>query len=77
VVETEQIEEVLRAGRDQEPGLVANVVDGEPVRADHEAPRGRRQLNDARGIADDGRGPSIAWFKDPSGNIVSVLQMPS
>jgi len=32
---------------------------------------------DARGIADDGRGPSIAWFKDPSGNIVSVLQMPS
>ena len=32
---------------------------------------------DARGIAADGRGPAIAWFKDPSGNIVSVLQMPS
>jgi catechol 2,3-dioxygenase-like lactoylglutathione lyase family enzyme len=32
---------------------------------------------DARGIARDGRGPAIAWFKDPSGNIVSVLQMPS
>jgi catechol 2,3-dioxygenase-like lactoylglutathione lyase family enzyme len=27
----------------------------------------------ARGIAHD-RGPDIAWFKDPAGNIVSVLQ---
>jgi predicted enzyme related to lactoylglutathione lyase len=27
----------------------------------------------ARGIAHD-RGPDIAWFKDPSGNILSVLQ---
>jgi len=27
----------------------------------------------ARGIAAD-RGPDIAWFKDPAGNILSVLQ---
>src|SRR6267378_1307767 len=27
----------------------------------------------ARGLAHD-RGPDIAWFKDPAGNIVSVLQ---
>ena len=27
----------------------------------------------ARGIA-AGRGPDIAWFKDPAGNILSVLQ---
>lgn len=30
---------------------------------------------DAKGIARDGRGPAIAWFKDPSGNILSVLQV--
>jgi catechol 2,3-dioxygenase-like lactoylglutathione lyase family enzyme len=30
-------------------------------------------LGIARGIA-SGRGPDIAWFKDPAGNIVSVLQ---
>lgn len=29
----------------------------------------------ARGIATD-RGPDIAWFADPAGNIVSVLQNP-
>jgi predicted enzyme related to lactoylglutathione lyase len=32
---------------------------------------------DAKGIArggPDGPGPSIAWFKDPAGNILSVLQ---
>ena len=28
---------------------------------------------DERGIARD-NGPSIAWFKDPAGNIISVLQ---
>ncbi len=28
---------------------------------------------DARGIM-RGQGPSIAWFKDPAGNILSVLQ---
>ena len=28
---------------------------------------------DAKGIA-RGNGPSIAWFKDPDGNILSVLQ---
>jgi catechol 2,3-dioxygenase-like lactoylglutathione lyase family enzyme len=27
----------------------------------------------ARGLA-DGRGPDIAWFKDPAGNIIAVLQ---
>lgn len=29
---------------------------------------------DARGIARDERGPAIAWFKDPAGNIIAVLQ---
>ncbi len=35
------------------------------------------QLTDARGIARGaatGGGPDIAWFKDPAGNILSVLQ---
>jgi predicted enzyme related to lactoylglutathione lyase len=27
----------------------------------------------ARGLA-EGRGPDIAWFKDPTGNVLSVLQ---
>jgi predicted enzyme related to lactoylglutathione lyase len=30
---------------------------------------------DEKGIA-RGRGPDIAWFKDPAGNILSVLQQP-
>jgi predicted enzyme related to lactoylglutathione lyase len=30
---------------------------------------------DAKGIVkSDGRGPDIAWFKDPAGNIISVLR---
>jgi len=29
---------------------------------------------DERGIARDSGGPAIAWFKDPAGNILSVLQ---
>ena len=29
---------------------------------------------DERGIARDGVGPAIAWFTDPAGNILSVLQ---
>lgn len=29
---------------------------------------------DAQGIARGGGGPTIAWFKDPSGNILSVLE---
>jgi catechol 2,3-dioxygenase-like lactoylglutathione lyase family enzyme len=29
---------------------------------------------DAKGIARDERGPMIAWFKDPAGNFLSVLQ---
>lgn len=31
---------------------------------------------DEKGIA-RGQGPSIAWFKDPAGNILSVLQQPT
>jgi len=30
---------------------------------------------DEKGIA-RGNGPNIAWFKDPAGNILSVLEMP-
>jgi len=29
---------------------------------------------DEKGICRDPRGPQIAWFKDPAGNILSVLQ---
>jgi predicted enzyme related to lactoylglutathione lyase len=29
---------------------------------------------DVKGIARDPNGPSIAWFKDPAGNILAVLQ---
>jgi catechol 2,3-dioxygenase-like lactoylglutathione lyase family enzyme len=29
---------------------------------------------DERGIARDGYGPPIAWFADPAGNILSVLE---
>ena len=29
---------------------------------------------DEKGIARDPRGPVIAWFKDPAGNILSVLE---
>ncbi len=29
---------------------------------------------DARGVVRDERGPAIAWFKDPAGNILSVVQ---
>jgi len=29
---------------------------------------------DARGIVRDEQGPAIAWFTDPSGNILSVLE---
>ena len=29
---------------------------------------------DEKGIARGGGGPSIAWFKDPAGNILSVLE---
>ena len=31
---------------------------------------------DDRGIQ-RGQGPSIAWFTDPAGNIISVLQPPA
>ena len=29
---------------------------------------------DDRGISRDAGGPAIAWFKDPAGNILSVLE---
>jgi catechol 2,3-dioxygenase-like lactoylglutathione lyase family enzyme len=29
---------------------------------------------DAKGISRSDRGPTIAWFKDPAGNILSVLK---
>ena len=29
---------------------------------------------DAKGIARGNGGPTIAWFRDPSGNILSVLE---
>lgn len=29
---------------------------------------------DAKGIARDTEGPHIAWFKDPAGNIISVIE---
>jgi predicted enzyme related to lactoylglutathione lyase len=38
---------------------------------------GRPEMQqDAKGIARDPNGPAIAWFKDPSGNILSVLTTP-
>lgn len=30
---------------------------------------------DEKGISRDPRGPNIAWFKDPSGNILSLIEM--
>jgi catechol 2,3-dioxygenase-like lactoylglutathione lyase family enzyme len=36
-------------------------------------------LTDQKGVArgiSQGRGPDIAWFKDPAGNILSVLKEP-
>ena len=29
---------------------------------------------DAKGISRDSRGPTIAWFKDPAGNFLSVVE---
>jgi hypothetical protein len=29
---------------------------------------------DAKGIAHDPNGPAIAWFTDPAGNVLSVLE---
>jgi predicted enzyme related to lactoylglutathione lyase len=31
---------------------------------------------DARGIVRSGAGPTIAWFKDPSGNILAIIEEP-
>jgi catechol 2,3-dioxygenase-like lactoylglutathione lyase family enzyme len=32
---------------------------------------------DEKGISRAGDGPTIAWFKDPAGNILSVLEQPA
>jgi catechol 2,3-dioxygenase-like lactoylglutathione lyase family enzyme len=32
---------------------------------------------DEKGISRGGGGPNIAWFKDPAGNILSVLEEPA
>jgi catechol 2,3-dioxygenase-like lactoylglutathione lyase family enzyme len=38
---------------------------------------GREDLSqDAKGISRDPNGPAIAWFQDPSGNILAVLTTP-
>jgi predicted enzyme related to lactoylglutathione lyase len=31
---------------------------------------------DEKGVVRGGGGPDIAWFKDPSGNVLAVLQQP-
>lgn len=31
---------------------------------------------DAKGIARDPRGPAIAWFNDPAGNTIAVIESP-
>lgn len=37
-------------------------------------PQSEYMQQDAKGIARDPNGPQIAWFKDPAGNILSVLE---
>jgi catechol 2,3-dioxygenase-like lactoylglutathione lyase family enzyme len=32
--------------------------------------------HDEKGIVREGPGPQIAWFKDPSGNVLAVMQQP-
>ena len=32
---------------------------------------------DEKGIYRDSQGPAIAWFKDPAGNVLAVLQNPA
>ena len=66
---------------EQGPGLRLKIASGNAIviypKEDH-VPATYTILNFpvddiARGIA-SGRGPDIAWFKDPAGNILSVLQ---
>jgi len=37
----------------------------------------RVRLLSVKNISRGGDGPNIAWFKDPAGNILSVLEEPS
>jgi catechol 2,3-dioxygenase-like lactoylglutathione lyase family enzyme len=32
---------------------------------------------DAKGISRDEYGPAIAWFTDPAGNVIAVMQLPA
>ena len=51
---------------------IVEELKGKGVRFEH-----YENLTDAKGIArglSSGRGPDIAWFKDPAGNILSVLK---
>ena len=47
---------------------------GDPVAVTVAFERYEGLEQDERGIARDPQGPAIAWFKDPAGNILSVLQ---
>jgi catechol 2,3-dioxygenase-like lactoylglutathione lyase family enzyme len=57
---------------------VANVekavdeLSGKGVKFEHYGPDFKQ---DKKGIARDDQGPAIAWFKDPAGNILSVLEL--
>ncbi|WP_328988907.1 VOC family protein [Kribbella sp. NBC_01245] len=35
------------------------------------------EMTDAKGIARGPEGPPIAWFKDPAGNVLSIIELPA
>lgn len=51
-------------------------LSGQGVSFEHYEDMHQDEKEVARGIASN-MGPDIAWFKDPAGNILSVLQEPS
>jgi catechol 2,3-dioxygenase-like lactoylglutathione lyase family enzyme len=54
-----------------------DALTGAGIKMEHYNGEGGVKTDDkgiARGTPDGGQGPSIAWFRDPSGNIVSVLE---